>query len=107
MDRSEFEELSRRIGTAAGRRDAFRLAAAGIAASLGMRSLVAKAETGAEGVPIYHCKIPGQTCKRDTNCCSGKCNKGVCSCNKKGKKCFEPLRGAICCSGRCKNGKCK
>ena len=108
MDRSLFEEMSRRIGSAANRRDAFRLTVAGVAASLGVGRFASHASAAdTEGIPIVHCKIPGQRCNGDKNCCSNKCNKGTCTCSKRGKRCFEPLRGALCCSGRCKNGKCK
>ncbi|HEU5430363.1 MAG TPA: hypothetical protein VFU81_01800, partial [Thermomicrobiales bacterium] len=58
------------------------------------------------GVPIVHCKIPGQKCSKDKTCCSRHCNGGLCTCSKRGRACWQPLEGALCCSGRCRQGKC-
>lgn len=108
MDGRRFEHVSRRVAAARSRREALWLAVAGVgAAALGLGDAAAAGAAEAEGIPIYHCKIPGQICQRDRACCSGKCDQGVCTCSKKGKPCYEPLRGSLCCSARCKNGKCK
>lgn len=108
MDAQRFEELSRRVGTAQSRRDAVRAALAVLGATaFGAGAAKQAAAADAEGIPIYHCKVPGQLCRRGKNCCSGKCKQGVCTCAKKGKPCYEPMEGSLCCSGRCKNGHCK
>lgn len=92
------------MASARGRRDALRLAAAAAAAAVfGVRA-GGEAEAG---VPIYHCRVPGEFCSRGQNCCSGKCDQGICTCSKKGARCYEPLEGSLCCSGRCKKGRCK
>ncbi|MCC7021262.1 MAG: hypothetical protein IT338_00460 [Thermomicrobiales bacterium] len=104
MDARRFEELTRRVGEAATRRGAVRALVAALAAPvvLGMRGV----EEAEAGVPIVHCKLPGKRCSKNRKCCSGKCRRGICWCNKKGRPCWEPLEGKLCCSQRCKNGKC-
>lgn len=104
MDQRRFEALAKGVGAAASRRAVLRLLGAALVAA---GPLARRADPAAAGVPIYHCKIPGEFCKRDKNCCSRRCEDGICSCSGNGAKCYEPLRGAICCSGRCQNGKCK
>lgn len=107
MDPRRFEAVTRDVGAARNRREAMRAAAVGVVAGVfGIGGRAQASAPGAEGVPIYHCKVPGQLCQRDRNCCSRKCDQGVCSCSKKGAPCYEPLRGSVCCSARCKNGKC-
>lgn len=58
------------------------------------------------GVPIFHCRLPGQKCKKDDQCCSVRCRRNQCQCAKKGQACYEPLEGGVCCSGKCQNNKC-
>jgi len=101
MDSRRFEELSRRVGAAATRRAAIVAAVVGVPALLGLGS-----EEAAAGLPIVHCKPPGKRCSKDQKCCSGNCRKGICSCVKKGRPCWNPLEGALCCSQRCSQGKC-
>ncbi|HEU5434586.1 MAG TPA: hypothetical protein VFU81_23130, partial [Thermomicrobiales bacterium] len=91
MDPRRFEELSRRFAAATDRR-------AALAAVVGSLALVADAggERAAEaGVPIVHCKIPGQKCSKDKTCCSRHCNGGLCTCSKRGRACWQPLEGAL------------
>ena len=108
MDAGRISELSRRVASAASRRQALGVMAGTAAAGLlGRAAPGAAAEVDLAGVPIVNCKMPGFNCRRDTNCCSRHCNKGVCSCSRKGRACWQPLEGALCCSGRCRNGRCK
>jgi hypothetical protein len=44
------------------------------------------------------CKRNGKKCKRDPQCCSGKCEGGKCACTSNGGTCTS---GAQCCSGNC------
>jgi hypothetical protein len=104
MDHSRFEELSRRVGEAGSRRAALTALAAGLAGPL---LLGLRGEEAAAGLPIVHCKPPGKRCNKDKKCCSGNCRRGICTCAKRGRQCWEPLEGALCCSQRCKKGKCK
>jgi hypothetical protein len=122
MDQQRFEELSRRVGTAATRRGALKVLAGGLAASaLGvLRPGRGAAEdiTLPHNVPILHCRVTLQTCHDDRQCCSGHCKKdltanleglppieleGVCNCRPRGAICYTLLEGAFCCSGRCTN----
>jgi hypothetical protein len=106
MEAKRFEALSRRVGTATSRRAAM---AAMIGALVGPALGLGHEEASA-GIPIVHCKPFGKHCSGNgTNkkCCSGKCDKGTCTCKEKGRKCWQPLEGVDCCSQRCKKGKCQ
>jgi hypothetical protein len=103
MDARHFEKLSRQVGAATNRRATIKLAAAAVAAPVLVRLGITDVEAG---LPIVGCKPPGKRCDKDQRCCSGNCRKGICSCVKKGKPCWQPLEGALCCSQRCDNGQC-
>lgn len=51
------------------------------------------------------CKRNGKACKKNTQCCSGKCSGGVCApaCGSNGESCAT---GTDCCSGNCKDSVC-
>jgi hypothetical protein len=102
MDPRQFADVSRRVARASTRRAALAALVGGLAAALLHPTPQAEA-----GVPIVHCKIPGQKCTRDDNCCSKHCSGGLCTCNKRGRACWHPLEGALCCSGRCHKAKCQ
>ena len=102
MDPSRFEELSRRVGAATDRRAALKTLAGAVAGAL----VAVRGEEAAAGIPIVHCKAPGKRCDKDQRCCSGNCRKGICTCAKRGRPCWDPLEGALCCSQRCSDGKC-
>jgi hypothetical protein len=106
MDPSKFEDLCRRFATSSSRRGALAGIAGGLVAAVGAKRDAA-ADVAPAGVPIVHCKIPGQKCTRDDNCCSKHCSGGLCTCNKRGRACWHPLEGALCCSGRCHKAKCQ
>lgn len=111
MDSQQFEEISRRVAAAKSRRAAVGLAITGVGAAVfGLRSSEAPAAAAdAQGIPVYHCRIPGELCPggKSDRCCTGKCKRGICACNGKGQPCYKPFGGALCCSGKCKgSGKC-
>jgi len=107
MDPSQFEDLSRRFARDLSRRGLTRATAGAATLFLGAAGLTrASSEVGEEGIAVYHCKIPGQKCKKDVNCCSRTCRKKVCSCKKQGQPCAVAQEGGICCSKICKEGKC-
>lgn len=103
MDANRFAALSRQIGTAPNRRAALGVLVAGVVGALVTKS-VDEAEAG---IPIVHCKSAGKKCSKNQKCCSGRCNKKVCACGRKGHPCWEPLEGGGCCSNKCQDGRCK
>lgn len=106
MDPNRFEELSRRVARDMTRRGVARAAGGAVALLLASTGRARAEEVTGEGIPVYSCKIPGQKCKRNRQCCSDICKKKVCSCKPKGKSCYEPQEGGVCCSRKCQNGKC-
>jgi hypothetical protein len=103
MDPRRFEDITRRVAAAGSRRAAVQVLAAALAAPL---VIARRGEEAAAGLPIVHCKPPGKRCNKNQRCCSGNCRKGICTCAKRGRQCWNPLEGALCCSQRCSNGKC-
>jgi hypothetical protein len=129
MDAKRFEELSRRVGTAATRRTAVRVLVGGVAASalalLRPTSGVADDTTEVvlhPSIPIFNCRPQLATCHDDRQCCSGHCEKkitaevktpsgtlppveleGVCDCRPSGATCWRLMEGSFCCSSRCTN----
>lgn len=107
MDQDRFESLSRAVAAGASRRATLRallgLGAAGVVGT----GIAAASDADESGIPIVSCKIPGELCQGNKACCSGKCKGGICTCVRKGHRCWEPAEGALCCSGRCSQGKCK
>lgn len=134
MDAKRFEELSRRIGTAADRRAAVRVLVGGVTASAlallqPSRGLADKVKeiTTHNSIPLLHCRPQLSPCHDDRQCCSGVCKKqltasvngdpptefsegdknGVCDCKPSGATCYRLLEGTFCCSGQCtKEAKC-
>lgn len=108
MDRCQFDGLSRRVSAASTRRGA--LAAAAGAALGALLPAGARASQTVKG-----CRIPGQGCERDGQCCSGKCTNKQCKCLERGKSCLTvvspqlpPLPNkAVCCSSKCSRGRNK
>ena len=104
MDPRRFEALTRQIATASSRRSAAKVLTGALVAPVLVH--LGREEAKA-GLPIVHCKPPGKKCDNDQRCCSGRCKKRLCLCNKKGQACWSPLEGALCCSGHCDKGKCR
>src|SRR5215218_6285749 len=99
-EESFFDELARGLADGSVTRGrALRLMGAalvgGALASLGI------GEAGADEL----CKPEGKKCRKDKQCCSGKCEGGTCAaaCGSNGATCTE---GTQCCSGNCKGGMC-
>jgi hypothetical protein len=122
VDAKDFEDLSRRVGTAATRRGALKVLAGGLGASV--IALLRPGSGAAEeivlphNIPILHCRVTLQSCHDDRQCCSNICKKnltaevgdlppidleGVCDCRPSGADCYRLAEGAFCCSGRCTN----
>lgn len=105
MDQHRFETLSRAVAASTSRRATVR-ALLGLGA-VGAVGREAAAEVDEAGIPIVSCKVPGELCQGNKACCSGRCKGGICTCVRKGRRCWEPAEGALCCSGRCHKGSCK
>jgi hypothetical protein len=104
MDARRFEALARAVGQVGTRR-----ALVGVlgGSALGLGLGLGRPEGAEAGIPIVNCKVPGQKCRQDQTCCTGRCTRrGRCKCQPKGRTCWAPLEGALCCSGRCAQGEC-
>lgn len=124
MDECRFDNLTRMLGRLRDRR-----AAAGEIAGAGAALFsLARADLGLaaeDDVLVEGCRLTGERCKRNNNCCSNKCHRkkrkknknrndggggnnnrrrkdkkgdGQCQCAGNGKKCNKD---AACCKGRC------
>lgn len=118
MDDCRFDNWTRMLGGLRDRRTALKeVAGAGVA----LVSL-ARADLGfaqEDDVLVEGCRLTGERCKRNNNCCSGKCHRkkrkkrrndndgrrrknrkgdGKCKCLGNGKKC---KKDAACCKGYC------
>ena len=102
MDAQGFERLSKQVAQAPNRRRMLGALGAGLGAAVLGRQVATAGSV--EDEAFGFCKIPGDTCKDNTQCCSHKCRGGVCGCIKRGKYAFVSL---LCCSGKRKKGKCK
>ena len=99
MDDRAFADLSKRVARADSRRGMLGMMGALVGAALGAAVDDVEAAFG-------YCHPPQTPCQRDQKCCSGKCNNGVCTCNKRGAPCLNKV-GIACCSQRCRKGKCR
>jgi hypothetical protein len=102
MDAQGFERLSKQVAQAPNRRRMLGVLGAGFGAVVLGRQVAAAGSV--EDEAFGFCKLPNDTCKDSTQCCSHKCVGGVCGCLKRGKYAFV---GLVCCSGKRKKGKCK
>ncbi|MCC6312642.1 MAG: hypothetical protein IT337_01415 [Thermomicrobiales bacterium] len=102
MDQERFDKLTQALGKNKGesRRRLLAGAVAMVAAGVGLGFA---AEDG-EAVGRI-CRMPGQQCGRNRQCCSHRCKSGVCDCSPRGANCFRV--GITCCSQRCRRGKCR
>jgi hypothetical protein len=102
MDAQGFERLSKQVAQAPDRRRMLGALGAGLGAAVLGRQV---ADAGSvEDEAFGFCRIPGDTCSDNTQCCSHKCRGGACTCIKRNKYAFV---SALCCSGKRKKGKCK
>lgn len=102
MDAQGVERLSRQVAQAPSRRAVLGVLGAGLGAVLLGRQVAAADDVSDETFGL--CRLPGNTCSVQEQCCSGKCQNGVCGCTKKGR---YAIIGPICCSGKKKKGKCR
>jgi hypothetical protein len=104
MEEREFAALSTAVGQAESRRTTLTVVVAGLgSALLGMVPRRAAAQLGDESFGFCH--LPGKNCTDPQQCCAGRCTKGKCGCNPRGRPCFSRV-GIVCCSQRCRKGKC-
>ena len=115
MDQERFGQISRAVGRAGSRRAA--LAALAGAALAAVPGLARAGEVGGQSNIIKGCRLPGQRCRKGSNCCTNRCGGDQrCRCvNKKGS-CLVDMGGgitlpvhAVCCSNKCddKSGQCR
>lgn len=116
MDTQHFEAMTRWMATKPCRRDVLKvLAATLIVAVLGPF----RSQRTAAGSIIPGCRLPGQRCDDDGNCCTNFCPASYerCGCLLTGDNCFFELdpkklpgvgfdMNAMCCTGKCQNSKC-
>lgn len=110
MDQERFDWLIRHVSEARTRRVALgRLVGGGLAAAM----LAVAPGTGEASQTVKGCRIPGQGCSRNAQCCSDKCNNKQCKCLDRGRSCLvvvspklPPLPNkAVCCSSKCSRGR--
>jgi hypothetical protein len=106
VEHRRFDHLTKSVAARGSRRSALRLLggsalAAGLA-RLGLRPAAA-APVGTADYWDTNCRGRCAQCDRDGQCCSGRCQGGVCKCKRRGS-CFDDR---ACCSGRCRHGRCK
>jgi hypothetical protein len=103
MDQERFDRISRLFGRATTRRAGIGTLAALAAAALGRSVEQADAKPGKAG-PCGNGSPKANQCKKDSDCCTGYCNKGVCRYVPLGGKCSatRKCRGkAVCVNGKC------
>lgn len=100
MDPQSFDRLAKTCIAGEPRRRFLRLVVSGAVAPVVARLGLTPAKAGDDG---HTCRSKCSSCGRDSQCCSGRCTKGVCHCRERGK-CSGDRE---CCSGRCRaNGTC-
>ncbi|HEU5430504.1 MAG TPA: hypothetical protein VFU81_02510 [Thermomicrobiales bacterium] len=112
MDQDRFGILTRQVAVAPNRRTALRWLAAGAAGALapGLGARLADAQSVMPASAIVKgCRLPGQRCSANKNCCGNHCAHKRCRCINKGGSCLVPLGGglppvpvhALCCTNKC------
>jgi len=116
MDQCSFEQLEREVGAARGRRETVRIVIGSLVASLPLLGKLA-GESSASQL-ANGCRLAGQKCDRDDDCCGGsKCKDHRCKCISNGKSCLIVIDEAsglaipnksLCCTAKCsrKRHKC-
>ena len=116
MDDRQFEAMTRWMATKPSRRQMLKvLVATVIAAALAPF----RPQQAGAGSIIPGCRLPGQRCDNDGNCCTGFCPNSYerCGCLLNGDSCFFPIDPvllpgvgfdvpALCCTTKCQNSKC-
>lgn len=110
MENCRFEGLTRQIGAARGRRDALKILLGTAAASVPVLGLMI--EDSLASKLAQGCRIAGQRCNDDKDCCGKtKCARKRCRCLRSGKSCLIVLdeelglaipNKSLCCSGDCR-----
>lgn len=95
MDATRFDGLTRSLATIGSRRRLLRRGAAGA-----LTAALAELALG-DGSAALECRGKGKPCRRDGQCCSGKCrNNKTCAAAGVGKPC-NPNKPTDCQSGKC------
>jgi hypothetical protein len=103
MEQERFDRMVRLFGRATTRRAGIGTLAALAAGALGRSPEQADAKPGKAG-PCGNGSQKANQCKKDSDCCTGYCNKGVCRYVPLGGKCSatRKCRGkAVCVNGKC------
>jgi hypothetical protein len=116
MDDRQFEAMTRWMASKRSRRDMLKvLVATVIGAALGPFW----PQRAGAGPIIQGCRLPGQRCHTDDNCCAKFCSSKYerCGCLLSGDSCFFELdpvllpgvgieMPGLCCTAKCQNAKC-
>jgi len=116
MDDRQFEAMTRWMAAKPSRRQMLKvLVATVIVAALAPF----RPQRAGAGSIIPGCRLPGQRCDNDGNCCANFCPSSYqrCGCLLNGDNCFFELDPvllpgvgfdieALCCTGKCQNSKC-
>jgi len=116
LDEQRFEAMTRWMATKPSRRDALKV----LVATVLVAALAPfRPQQAGAGSIIPGCRMVGQRCDGDNNCCSNFCPKsyGRCGCLLQGDSCFFPIDPvllpgvgfdieALCCTAKCQNSKC-
>jgi hypothetical protein len=105
MEERDFAAMSKAVAQADTRRGMLRVLMAGVGTAL-VGWLPAFSATPVDAKGFGYCHLPGENCKDPQQCCSGRCLKGKCGCNPKGRPCINRV-GLVCCSRQCRKGKCR
>jgi hypothetical protein len=116
MDDRHFEAMTRWMAMQPSRRAMLKVL---VATMIGAALAPFRPQRDAAGSIIPGCRLPGQRCDGDNNCCTNFCpaSYGRCGCLLTGDSCFfelDPVKlpgvgfdiDAACCTGRCHNSKC-
>jgi hypothetical protein len=116
MDEQRFEAMTRWVATKPSRRDVLKVLVATVVVAV--LALFRPQRAGAGSI-IPGCRLPGQRCDGDENCCTNFCPASYerCGCLLSGDNCFfaiDPVllpgvgfdMPAMCCTGKCQNSKC-
>lgn len=115
MDAQHFEAMSRWISTKPSRRDIIKV----LVATLIVAALAPiRGQRAGAGSIVPGCRLPGQRCRHDGNCCTNFCPASYerCGCLLTGDSCFFAIDPSVpdigfdipafCCTMKCKNSRC-
>jgi hypothetical protein len=111
MDQERLEAMARLVASARSRRELARRLVIGMLLGVApaLAATAGDAEVGPDGQIFPGCRVSGQRCRKNSNCCTGRCTGAQqCRCLHKGASCMVTVKGgttlfvhAVCCSNRC------